>query len=153
MWKIRCAIYSVVATKYSSHHLVCAMSNPDPVKSSVNAVMHDQGSIRRSTWLSFCCRYVDKTGRVIFHIDCHTLGASSGLSHVKYGTSQIQRICSFAHSSLIFKWVYLRFYSKYVHNRMHFILHICCQIQHTSDSLHIVKTGLGEIQRDCSFGY
>ena len=49
MWKIRCALYSVVATKYSSHHLVCAMSNPDPEKSSVNAVMHDQGSIFRST--------------------------------------------------------------------------------------------------------
>ena len=49
MWKIRCALYSVVATKYSSHHLLCAMSNPDPVKSSVNAVMHDQGSILRST--------------------------------------------------------------------------------------------------------
>ena len=46
---IRCALYSVIVTKYSSHHLVRAMSNPDPAKSSVNAVMHDQGSIFRST--------------------------------------------------------------------------------------------------------
>ena len=36
---------------------------------------------------------------------------------------------------------------------MYVILHMCCQIQHTSARLHTVKTAPGEIQRDCSFGY
>ena len=39
--------------------------------------------------------------RAIFHIDFHTQSASSGLSRVKSGTSQIQRICSFESSSLV----------------------------------------------------
>ena len=49
--------------------------------------------------------------------------------------------------------MYLRFHSKYVHNRMHVILHICCQIQHTSVALGYVDSGPCEVQRNCSFSY
>jgi hypothetical protein len=51
MWKIRCALHSIIAAKYSARQPICAMSTLFPVKSSVFAVLHIQASIFKSMFL------------------------------------------------------------------------------------------------------
>jgi hypothetical protein len=149
---IQCAFYSKLGAKYSAHLPVCALWAVVPsiyklqlrifrLQYSAEVVCAAIGDIS-SIQCALCCKLDDKYSA---HLQVYAVW------------TVVPPICNVVTAlhiqALIFNWIYLCCYWRYVNNSVRLILQTWCQIQRTTSSLRYLNCGPGHIQCTYSSEY
>jgi hypothetical protein len=149
-----CVLYTTFAVKYRAQYQVSAMSYLVPVKSNTISVLLKHASTYNWTYLCCDCWFIDKSMRVILHICCQIMPASSCIRYVNNCPGQIKFIYISCYSGINIQVnVSPPILVKCRQFNARYIFHICSHIQPKSSRLRYVKSAPSQIKYNYSFSY